>query len=176
MTENKTFKIIGDGVELYFSKAFDAETKGLKKQLWHWYLKAFQFSRCEFDKRLDVFSVYYRDAKTENLRKKLLQYRSSVQGQGIDLIIKLSGDLISEPKEKFVGSEYLACYDGLTQFVYNEFFTTEVKSMTQSANDSAYIESIINYGKISTKSIVDDIMTEWQNPVKTGLPKEVLLK
>ena len=176
MTENKTFKIIGDGVELYFSKAFDAETKGLKKKLWHWYLKAFQFSRCEFDKRLDVFSVYYRDAKTENLRKKLLQHFSSKAGQGIDLIIKLSGDLIAEPNKKFVGSEYLCNFDGLTEIIYREFFTTEVKSIVQSATDSAYIESIVTYGKISTKSIVDDIMTEWQNPVKTGLPKEVLLK
>ena len=37
MTENKTFKIIGDGVMLYFSKAFDSKTRGLKLKLWRWY-------------------------------------------------------------------------------------------------------------------------------------------
>ena len=32
-SKTKTFKIIGDGIMLYFSKAFDAETKGLKKKI-----------------------------------------------------------------------------------------------------------------------------------------------
>ena len=98
MTENKTFKIIGDGVMLYFSKAFDSKTRGLKLKLWRWYNDWFQYTRCKYNKELDYFKVYYKDCRAKILNGTVLRHFTT--GEGVDVHIHLNGSLISEPKEK----------------------------------------------------------------------------
>ena len=165
MTEqNKTFKIIGDGVMLCFDKAFDLKTKGLKKKLWHFYCNCFQYARCDFDKDLNFFQVYYKDCRAKILNGTVLRYFTT--GEGVDVHIHLNGSLISEPKEKFIGCEFVSNFAGLTEIVYNEFFAVNpVKSMTQVIADNAKLKSIIEYGRIDTKYQIETILQEWHNPV-----------
>ncbi len=158
----KKFKIIGDGVLLFFSKVCNQDGK-LKKKLFRWYCDYFQFTRCEFDKKLDTFAVYYKDS---NAISKGVVIRHFTSGDGIDINIHLAGSLVSEPALKFVGNEFICDFTGFTEFVYNEFFEVNpIKSMVETAKDSARIEEIINQGRISTKTLIDSVVAEFIDPV-----------
>ena len=171
MTENKKFQIIGDGVILGFYKAFDPKTKGLKKKLWRWYNDCFQFTRCEYDKELDYFKVYYKDSKAKELGTILRHFST---GDGIDLNIftsKSSG--IVGMSEKFIGSEYLRDFDGLTSIVYEDFFKTESKTPLQVVENSIRIKSIVECGKVYDKLPIESFLQEYQDPRKQFLGSEV---
>ena len=160
--QNKKFKIIGDGVLLRFSRVCDSNKK-LKKRLFRWYCDCFQYTRCEFDSKCECFSVYYKDAKIQNLRNKVLMH--TAEGDGVSLCIFQAKDLIAEPNEKYVGNEFICSFDGLTQKIYEEFFEINpIRTITQSVAEFAQIKNIVNYGRISTKSLIYDIMTEWHDP------------
>lgn len=161
MAEN--FQIINNGVKLYFTKVFDSKTGGLKLKLWHWYNDYFQFTRCEFDKNLDTFAVYYKDS---NATSKGVVIRHFTSGDGMDINIHLAGSLVSEPTKNYVGNKFVSDFTGFTEFVYNEFFETNpIKSMVETAKDSARIEEIINQGRISTKSLINSVVAEFIDPV-----------
>ena len=92
------YQIINDGVMLYFDKAFNAEGKlkksKLKKSLFNWYCKAFESTRCEYDKNLNIFKVFYKDANAKPLLNGVV-IRYFTSGDGIDLHINLTGSLVS---------------------------------------------------------------------------------
>lgn len=162
----KKFQLKNDGVLLHFSKAFDVKTNGLKKKLWNWYLETFQFTRCEFDKELNYFKVFFCDSKAvPELQGKILRHFAS--GDGIDLTIFLTGSagLIGK-SENFVGSEFACNFIGLTSAVYRDFFEIESQTPIQVVQESKEIKVITDYGK-NNKTQIESILTEWQDPVKT---------
>ena len=165
MTENKKFQIINNGVILGFYKAFDSKTKGLKKKLWRWYNDCFQYTRCEFDKELDYFKVYYKDKEAIKLGGTLRHFAT---GDGIDLNIFTSKSGIVGMSEKFIGSEYLCDFDGLTSIVYEDFFKTESKTPLQVVENAIKVKSIAECGKVYDKLPIESIMTEWHDPRNLG--------
>ena len=160
------YQIINDGVLLYFDKAFDADGK-LKKNLFNWYCKAFEYTRCEYNKSLNIFKVFYKDANAKpTLNGVVIRYFTS--GDGIDLHINLTGSLVSV-SEKFIGSEFLCNFTGLTQKVHEEFFKLNpVRSITESVQIDKQIKSIVDYGRIDTKHQIESILQEWHDPRNLG--------
>ena len=153
----KKFKIINSGVALEFYKAFDDKGK-LKKKLFSWYNEVFENTRCEYDKKLGMFKVFYRDFKAE-----LQVLRHFASGDGIELHIFSSGSLTSL-SENFIGNEFICYFDGLTQFVHQDFFRIESKTPIQVVQESKEIKAITDYGK-NNKTQIESILQEWQNPV-----------
>ena len=167
--QNKTYKIINSGVTLEFYKAFNAEGK-LKKKLFSWYCNTFENTRCEYDKKLSLFKVFYRDSKAGT---QIL--RHFVSGDGIELHIFPSGNLTSL-SEKFIGSEFVCNFDGLTKIIHEEFFEINpIKNPKQVAEENIRIKAITDCGKWD-KTQIEYILQEWHNPVPFPMFKEGAIK
>lgn len=165
---NSNFKLTNDGVQLYFSKVF-SEHGGLKNKLKQWFQDCFRYTRCEFNVKYNWLKVYYRDEKAKfNLKNKILQFQSDKAGQGINLVINLTGSLTDKPAEKFVGDEFICNFDGISEVIYTEFFTTDSKTMLQTIKESAQIKGMVEYGKLNRIQI-ESILQEYQNPFRRGL-------
>lgn len=154
----KKFKLIGDGIILEFYKSCDGNGK-LKKKLFSWYNEVFENTRCEFNKELSMLKVYYRDSKAE-LQGVLRHFASD---SGVELHIYNSGSLTTV-SENFIGNEFICNFDGLTQFVHQDFFEVESKTPRQVAEENIRIKAITDYGKFN-KTQIESILQEWQDPV-----------
>lgn len=181
----KKFKIVNNGVALTFSSAFTSNRmfkEKLKRYLVD--LKLLKSTRTEVLKDVEMVKIYYQDNQAKSvLQGKLLQSIShkfieknqqgeflNKESQAVELSINLENDLTQISDEYFpYSSEYIKNYDGLTKFLYEEFFQIEpIKSIAESAKFYNEVKSIIAVGNASYSYEIESIIQEWQDPFRKG--------